>query len=67
MSEAMKLKSVKADQEIRERHTRMPDASGEEDADGVRRKRLIYRAKQRGEECVGYGREGCKFCAHLCI
>mmetsp|Transcript_25401 Transcript_25401/g.47738 ORF Transcript_25401/g.47738 Transcript_25401/m.47738 type:complete len:207 (+) Transcript_25401:34-654(+) len=45
---AMQEKSLKADREIRERHFAMPEATADSDAVTVRRKRLIYRSKQRG-------------------
>ena len=48
INESMKLKSEAADKEIRERHFAMPNATETETAVEVRRKRLIYRSKQRG-------------------
>ena len=48
MTSDLLAKSEAADAEIRKKHTSMPGAAGGEDAEGIRRKRLIYRAKQRG-------------------
>lgn len=48
IDDALRNKSLQADKEIRERHFALPPATADSDAVSVRRKRLIYRSKQRG-------------------